>query len=98
MQLRKIVGHAPLLWAGAAVIIENPGGEILLHLRSDNNTWSLPGGAVDLGETLEDTAVREVFEETGLSVSSLNLFKYTSLSDVQLEYKTRIILNKLKNI
>ena len=86
MELRKIVGHAPLLWAGAAVVIKNNQGDILLHLRSDTATWGIPGGAVDMGETLEETAIREVFEETGLSISSLKLLDVFSGEDFHFKY------------
>lgn len=85
-ELRKTVGHAPLLWAGAAVIIKDDSGKILLHLRSDTGTWGIPGGAVNLGETLEDAAIREVFEETGLTVSELKLLDVFSGEDFHFKY------------
>ena len=47
-ELRKIVGHRPLLSAGATVlVIKN--GKILLNLRSDTETWGIPGGGLELG-------------------------------------------------
>lgn len=69
-ELRKIVGHRPLLSAGATVIViqEN---KILLNLRSDTKTWGIPGGALELGECLEETAIRELKEETGLSAEKM---------------------------
>ena len=54
---------------GAAAIIFNGQEEILLQKRSDNGFWGLPGGAVDVGETVERAVVREVEEETGLVVT-----------------------------
>lgn len=42
--------------------------------RSDNNCWCFPGGAIELGEKVEDAAKREVAEETGLQVKALELF------------------------
>lgn len=65
MELRKIVGKRPLIMAGAAVLLINEKNELLLQLRQDNNCWGLAGGALELGETLEQTAMRELFEETG---------------------------------
>lgn len=52
----------------AAVAIFNEQGEILLVQRKDNGKWSMPGGTMDFGETLAHCAVRELKEETGLSV------------------------------
>ncbi|MDR0273383.1 MAG: NUDIX domain-containing protein [Clostridiales bacterium] len=72
--LRKIVGHMPILICGASVIAENSDGEILLILRSDNKCWAYPGGSVDINEVVEDAARRELLEETGLHAGSLELF------------------------
>ena len=46
MDLRKIVGHRPLLQVGASVIVEDEAGRILLQKRSDNNCWGYAGGSV----------------------------------------------------
>lgn len=48
------------------VVVENEHGEILMIRRSDNGNWALPGGAIDLGESMTQAAVREVKEETGI--------------------------------
>ncbi len=48
------------------VVVTNDAGEILLIRRSDNDNWALPGGAMDIGESLAQTAAREVKEETGI--------------------------------
>ena len=50
-------------------IVFNEAGEVLLQKRADNGWWGLPGGWVDPGESVEQAAVREVWEETGLRVS-----------------------------
>ena len=55
--------------AGTNAIIFNCRGEILLELRSDNGFWGLPGGEVEVGESVEQSVKREVFEETGLTIS-----------------------------
>ncbi len=49
-------------------VIFNDRGEVLLHRRSDNGFWGLPGGGVEVGESIEQGVVREVLEETGLHV------------------------------
>jgi len=48
------------------VAVTNESGEILLIRRSDNDKWALPGGAVDIGESLSQAAVRETREESGI--------------------------------
>ena len=53
---------------GTSAAIFNESGQVLLERRSDNGWWGVPGGAVDIGESVEQAIVREVFEETGLHV------------------------------
>jgi ADP-ribose pyrophosphatase YjhB (NUDIX family) len=55
------------------VVVANDAGEILLIRRTDNDNWALPGGAIDLGESLPDAAVRETAEETGIRVEVTGL-------------------------
>ena len=52
----------------ASAVVTDELGRILLIKRRDNELWALPGGGHDVGETIEQTAVREVKEETGLDV------------------------------
>ena len=74
MDLRKIVGHRPLLQVGASVIVENEHGEVLLQKRADNYCWGYAGGSVELDEIVEEAAKRELFEETGLTALDMTLF------------------------
>ena len=74
MDLRKLVGHRPLLQVGASVIVENEKGEVLLQKRSDNHCWGYAGGSVELDEVVEEAARRELFEETGLVAGEMTLF------------------------
>lgn len=62
-----------LLQDGAAAIIENDKGEILLQSRADRDKWGLPGGCQELGERFEDTVIREIKEETNLNVLERDL-------------------------
>jgi len=72
-ELRKQIGNAPLIMVGAAVLIVNHQNELLMLLRTDNSCWGIPGGAMEPGESLEETARRETFEETGLTIQALYL-------------------------
>jgi len=73
LDLRKKVGHQPLVVVGAAVIAQNLAGEILLVHRTDNQLWGLPAGSTEPGESVRQTAQRECQEETGLTVDTLVL-------------------------
>ena len=61
MDLREIVGTHPLMMPGANVIVLDSDDKILLQLRADNDCWGLPGGSLELGESLEQVAKRELF-------------------------------------
>ncbi len=73
-ELRSIVGHRPLIIAGAAVLIFDRQERLLLQLRQDNQHWGLIGGSMEVGESLLETAKREVYEETGLVLDKLDWF------------------------
>ena len=83
--LRELLGSRPLLTAGATIIVAKD-NKILLNLRSDTNTWGIPGGALELGETLEDTVRRELHEETGLIAKKFTLLNVFSGNDFYFEY------------
>ena len=86
MELRKLVGHRPLLQVGASVIVENETGEVLLQKRADNHCWGYAGGSVELDEAVEDAARRELFEETGLIALEMELFGVFSGKDTHYVY------------
>lgn len=74
MDLRAYVGRRPLIQVGAAVLVEDRNGNILLQKRIDNHLWSFSGaGSMEPGESAEETACRELLEETGLTARSLEL-------------------------
>lgn len=62
-----------LLQDGAAAIIVNDKGQILLQSRADRDKWGLPGGCQELGERFQDTIIREIKEETNLDVKEEDL-------------------------
>jgi 8-oxo-dGTP pyrophosphatase MutT (NUDIX family) len=61
-----------LVPAASAIVVDERGG-ILLHRRTDNELWSIPGGAMEVGESIGQTVVREVREETGYDVTPLSI-------------------------
>lgn len=71
--IRSLVGNNKIMMNAAACIVINDKDEILLQLRGDDHFWGLPGGIMEMGERPEESARREVFEETGYEVE---LVKY----------------------
>lgn len=73
-ELRALVGHRRLILCGSSVVIRNDKGELLLQeRRHPAGRWAFPGGLMELGESTEDTARREVREETALELGTLRL-------------------------
>ena len=71
--MRREYPEAPIVSVGAVVLHEN---QVLIIQRGQEplkGEWSLPGGALELGETLEQGIRREVLEETGLEVEPLKI-------------------------
>jgi 8-oxo-dGTP diphosphatase len=71
--LRRLYPNRPIVGIGAIIIHE---GKILLEKRKSapgKGKWSVPGGLVDLGESIEHAVIREVKEETGLDVAEPRL-------------------------
>ena len=80
MALDERISHIPFIQTGAAIIIRNDNGQILLQERTDRNKWGLPGGCQDLGEDLRFTAVREAYEETGIKLDPYEIELIDTLS------------------
>ncbi|WP_455660911.1 NUDIX hydrolase [Pradoshia sp.] len=77
--IRHLVGHRPLILVGCVVVIVDERGRLLLQERVyPEGTWGLAGGLMELGERAEETAVREVREETGLEVKDLKMINVYS--------------------
>ncbi len=78
------------------VVVTNEAGEVLLIRRSDNDNWAVPGGAVDLGESVAEAALRETLEESGIDCQITGLvgiysdprhvILYTSNGEVRQEF------------
>ncbi len=73
LDLRRVVGSAPLICPGASAAVLDEAGRLLLQRRADNGHWAMPAGALDTGETLARTAQRETREETGLVVEPVRI-------------------------
>ena len=86
MDLRKIVGHRPLLQVGASVIVEDAQGRILLQKRADNHCWGYAGGSVELDEIVEDAARRELLEETGIRAEAEEFELLTTVRERNIFY------------
>ncbi|MCA1054436.1 NUDIX hydrolase [Rossellomorea aquimaris] len=81
-ELRELVGTRPVILPGAVVIILDGKGNVLLQQRRfPNGKWGLPGGLMELAESTEETARREVWEETRLELGELHLMNVYSGSD-----------------
>lgn len=103
MDLRKYVGNEPLIGLGATTLVFNDKKELLLNLRTDTNTWGIPGGSMELFESIEETAIRELKEEAGIEADDLKLVTVLSGKDYYFEYPngdklcTVIVLFKVLN-
>ena len=84
--LRRSVGNVPLIIVGATVLIFNDRDELLMLLRTDNGCWGVPGGVMEPGELLENTARRETQEETGLIIDHLYLVDVFSGPELYYRY------------
>ncbi|WP_433580011.1 NUDIX domain-containing protein [Nocardia brasiliensis] len=58
---------------GGSALVTDDHGAILMQRRGDSGNWSLPGGAMEIGETLEQCVIRETREETGLDIEITGL-------------------------
>lgn len=66
--IRSKVGDAKIILNAACAVIADESGKVLLQKRSDNLKWGLPGGLMELDESIEETVIREVKEETNLDI------------------------------
>lgn len=99
---------APLateLRPAVTVGVTNARGEVLLIRRDDNDLWALPGGMLDLGETVAQAAVREVAEDTGIECAVTGLvgvysdpghvIRYTGKTEVRQEFSVLLAARAL---
>jgi 8-oxo-dGTP pyrophosphatase MutT (NUDIX family) len=84
--IRKFVGNQPLIMVGSTVLVLDAQNRLLMLKRSESGNWGVPGGAMELGETVEETAKRELREETGLETGEMSLFGVFSGPDLYYRY------------
>jgi ADP-ribose pyrophosphatase YjhB (NUDIX family) len=70
--LREVIGTQPLILVGSVVAVIDQKGRILLQKKT-NGVWNIPGGLLELEESTEEAARREIFEETGIEIGVLEL-------------------------
>ena len=73
--IRKLIGHQPIIVPHSLVVLFNDEDEVLLIERTDDGYFDFPGGGIDLAETSDFAAKRELFEETGIIADEITLFK-----------------------
>jgi len=66
--LRRLIGHTKIIVPGVRALMCDANGAVLLERQAHFGSWALPHGCIDLGESALEALVREVREETGLSV------------------------------
>lgn len=82
-RLRSLVGSIPLLAAGARVLIEDDKGRFLIIRRADSGDWGLPGGSMEIGESLMDVVFREALEEASASLKDVTAFGISSNPNIE---------------
>jgi 8-oxo-dGTP pyrophosphatase MutT (NUDIX family) len=84
--LRALVGHRPIICPGSTVLILDDQNRVLLQHRTDTKTWGTIGGSCELGDSLEETAIREALEEAGITILELKFLGMLSGKQYFFEY------------
>ncbi|MCG7342637.1 NUDIX hydrolase [Sporosarcina sp. ACRSL] len=85
-ELRELIGTRPIIMVGANVIVVDSENRLLLQLRADNNCWGLPGGSMEPGESLQEVAKRELYEECNLVANQLTFLNIFSGEQYYYQY------------
>ena len=84
--IRQHVGHDKILMVYASACVRDEAGRVLWQRRADFGWWGLPGGVLELDESLPQCVMREVCEETGLEVEPTRLVGVYSSPDFDVIY------------
>jgi 8-oxo-dGTP pyrophosphatase MutT (NUDIX family) len=85
-QLRRLIGTRPIFLVGACVLVFDEEGKLLLQKRSDSLDWGTIGGSLELGETFEQGAARELYEEAGLTAGGFRFVALLAGEDLYYRY------------
>ena len=78
LEIRKYIGHKTLVIPHSVTLVFDEQNRILVEERADDGMVDFPGGGIEPDETIEDAAIRELKEETGIIADELKLFKVYS--------------------
>lgn len=71
--VKQLKEEQDVIFVGTGMILLNSNDEIFIACRTDNNQWCIPGGSLEVGESLTHCAVRETFEETGIHINEADI-------------------------
>jgi ADP-ribose pyrophosphatase YjhB (NUDIX family) len=86
LQLRKYIGHRPILMVGAAILVVDGNSRLLIMKCSDSGFCGLPGGATEPGEVVEEASKPETVEDVNLQVGEMSLFGVFSGPELYYKY------------
>jgi ADP-ribose pyrophosphatase YjhB (NUDIX family) len=84
--IRHKVGKMPIILNSAGLILRYPKNKILLVNRIDTDNWGIPGGYMELGESFEQTVLRELHEELNIKIKNLSFLHIFSGKEFYHEY------------
>jgi len=87
IQLRKKIGHSPLIYPSVFACIKNTNDEILLVKKCHADMWGFPGGGVEPNETIHQALLREVQEETNITIEPKKLISIYSSPIYDMAYQ-----------
>ena len=98
MRIYDVTTDAPVadkVSVGTMALIFDDRGMLLLHRRTDNNTWAAPGGAIEPYESLSECCSREVEEELGIHIRIKELIGVYSFSTLVFQYPDGTVNQKV---